>query len=45
MDAEELVVDDGGQGQIVEEVHDRLVDLLVVLRYACVSGTYTRCGS
>ena len=31
MNAEELAVDDGGEGQLIEEVHDLLVELLVVL--------------
>lgn len=31
MDAEELVVDDGCEGQGVEQLHDRVVDLLIVL--------------
>lgn len=31
MDAEEFVIDDGCEGEIIEEIHDSLVDLLVVL--------------
>jgi hypothetical protein len=36
VDAEELVIDDGGEGEVVEEVHDEVVHLLVVLGEACV---------
>jgi hypothetical protein len=38
VDAEELAVDDGGEGEVVEEVHHCVVDLLVVLGETCVGG-------
>ena len=31
MDAEEFVVDDGRKRKVVEEVHHRVIDLLIVL--------------
>jgi hypothetical protein len=30
VDAQKLVVDDGGEGQIIEELHDGFVNFLIV---------------
>ncbi len=39
VDAEELVVNQGGQGQSVKKVHDEIVDRLVILEKTCVNQT------
>ena len=37
MHAEELLVDDGREGELIEKVHDAVVHLLVVLFEACLT--------
>ena len=36
MDAKELVVDDGREGQIVEKIHDGVINFLVVFGQTCI---------
>jgi hypothetical protein len=38
VDAQKLVIDQRREGEVVEEVHDQVVHLLVVLGEACIRG-------
>lgn len=39
VDAEEFVVNQGGQGQGVKKVHDEIVNRLIILEKTCVNQT------
>ena len=37
MEEEELAVDEAGQGEAIEHIHDQFIDGLVVLAETCIS--------